>query len=140
MAIYTKKLKYVSLSIDGNEFRAQCYHWKIIDNTEDGDKQYTYGPDGQNEDREDVDPDFSLELKFFSDWRTPTGISHWLWTNRGLIVDVEIGHNLGDTGADPSWTGTVEVKAPPVAGEVRTTEITEITLPFVGEPVYVPAA
>jgi hypothetical protein len=140
MSIHKGTLKYVSFDFDGNEFRAQLKSWKLNNNSDDPDKIYTFGPDGQNEDSEDEVPDWELELSFYSDWRTPTGISHWLWLNRGNTVTYTIHHNLGSTGEDPTFSGEVKIKAPSVGGDVRTTEVTDLTLPVVGEPDYTPPA
>lgn len=140
MSIHRNQLKYVSLDIGGNEFRAAISTWRLVDNTEDPEKIYSYGADGQNEDTEEEVPDWALELTFFSDWRTPTGLNHYLWTNAGQVVTYTIGHHLGTTGEDPEFSGEVRLKRTPVGGQVRTTEVTELTLPIVGVPDYTPAA
>lgn len=140
MSIHTNKLKYISLELDGEEFRAQLRSWRLVPNDEEGDSIYTYGVDGQNEDTEDADVTWTLELSFYADYRSPTGISHWLWVHGGETVAFTIEHNLGSAGEDPQWTGEVKIKKPAVGGEVRTTELTEVTLALAGEPTYVPAA
>lgn len=140
MSIHTGQLKYLSLNIDGNEFRAQLKSWNLNNNSDDPDKIYTYGADGQNEDSEEEIPSWELVLSFYSDWRTPTGISHYLWINGGQTVDYTIEHNLGSTGNNPTFSGQVKLKRPSVGGDVRTTEVTDITLAVVGEPDYDPPA
>lgn len=140
MSIHKNQLKYVSFELDGNEFRAQLQTWNLNDNTDDPDKIYTYGPDGQNEDSEDEVADWELALKFFSDWRTPTGLNHYLWSNAGNVVAYTIHHNLGTTGEDPTFSGEVKLKRTSVGGDVRTTEVTELTLPIIGTPDYDPPA
>lgn len=140
MSIHRNQLKYVSLDIGGNEFRAAIQTWRLVDNTEDPEKIYSYGPDGQNEDTEEEVADWALELTFYSDWRTPVGLNHYLWTNAGQEVAYTIGHHLGTTGEDPEFSGTVKLKRTSVGGQVRTTELTELTLPIVGVPDYTPAA
>lgn len=140
MSIHATTLKYVSIVIGGNEFRAQIRTWNLVDNTDDPDSIFTYGPDGQNEDTEEATPSWALELTFYSDWRTPTGLNHYLWSNHGQVAAFTIGHNLGVDGSDPEFTGEVKLKRTSVGGDVRTKEVTELTLPLVGEPDYVPAA
>jgi hypothetical protein len=140
VSIHKQQLKYISLEVDGSEFRAQLKEWHLNNNTDTPDKIYTFGPDGSNEDSEDVVPDWELELSFYSDWRAPEGISHWLWTNKGRTVTYTIQHNLGVTGENPTFSGELTVVAPSVGGAARETEITDITLPVVGEPDYDPPA
>jgi len=140
MSIHAPTLKYVSLDIGGNEFRAQITDWKLTDETDEGDSIFTYGPDGQNEDQEEGTDAWNLELKFFADYRTPTGLNHYLWTNAGQTAEYTIHHNLGTAGSDPVFSGEVKLKRPNVGGEVRTKELTELTLKVVGVPDYTPAA
>lgn len=140
MSIHAPTMKYVSLDIGGNEFRAQITDWKLTDQTDDGDSIYTYGPDGQNEDTEEPTDQWNLELKFYADYRTPTGLNHYLWTNAGQTAAYTIHHNLGTDGSDPEFSGEVKLKRPSVGGEVRTKELTELTLPVLGVPDYTPAA
>jgi hypothetical protein len=140
VSIHANQLKYVSLEIGGNEFRAQIEDWKLTDNTDDPETIYSYGADGENEDTEEENPAWSLELKFYSDWRTPTGLNHYLWTNAGQVVNYTILHNLGSAGENPEFAGQVKLKRTSVGGTVRTTERTELTLPVVGVPDYTPAA
>jgi hypothetical protein len=140
VSIHATTLKYVSLDIGGNEFRAQIRTWRLTDDTDEPDKIHTFGPDGQNEDTEEATPSWNLELEFFSDWRTPTGLNHYCWSNHGTVAEFTIHHNLGTAGSDPVFTGEVKIKRTSVGGEVRTKEVTELTLPIVGEPDYAPAA
>lgn len=140
MSIHANQLKYVSFDIGGTDFRAAIKTWRLVDNTDEPETIYSYGPDGQNEDTEEENPAWALELEFYSDWRTPTGLNHYLWTNAGTTVTYTIGHNLGSTGEDPEFSGEVKLKRTSVGGEVRTTEMTELTLPVVGVPDYTPAA
>ncbi len=140
MSIHHNTLKYVSLEIGGNEFRAQISTWRLVDNTDEPEKIYSFGADGENEDSEDPEDARGLELKFFSDWRTPTGLNHYMWTNAGQTVNYTIIHNLGSAGESPEFAGQVKLKRTPVGGDVRTTEVTELTLPVVGVPDYTPAA
>jgi len=140
VSIHAPTMKYVSLDIGGNEFRAQIKTWKLTDDTDDPDSIYTFGADGQNEDTEEPNPKWNLELEFYADWRAPTGLNHYLWSNPGQVAAYTIHHNLGTDGSDPVFSGEVKLKRTPVGGEVRTKELTELTLPVVGEPDYAPAA
>ncbi len=129
-----RRLKTITLSIDTTQYECQVQSWQIVNNTDDGDKHYTFCPDGEF--REDADDDYALELTFFSDWRKPTGISHFLWTNDKQEVAFELHHHPDIPAEHVMWTGTVRIKAPNIGGEARTEEMTEVTLPIVGRPSY----
>ena len=140
MSIHAPTMKYVSLEIGGIEFRAQITDWKLVDETDEGDSIFTYGADGQNEDSEEPTDAWNLELKFYADYRSPSGLNHYLWTNAPGTATYTIHHNLGTDGSDPVFSGEVKLKRPSVGGEVRTKELTELTLKVVGVPDYTPAA
>lgn len=131
MPIQNRRLKRVTFTLGGTDYACQLRSWKINNDTEDGDPLYSYCPDG--EDREETDDRFSLELSFFSDWRS-AGISEYLWTNAGARPTFVLDHHPGIVGEEQRFTGTVVIKAPSVGGEVRTTELTDVTLQCIGKP------
>lgn len=133
MTAYNKRLKEITFTLGGTEFQCQLNSWKLANNTDDGDKMFTYCPDGEF--REEADDDWALELKFFSDWRS-AGISDFLVANDQLTAAFQLDHYPGVVGTHVRWTGTVKVKAPSVGGDVRTTEMTEVTLQVIGKPIY----
>lgn len=132
----SRKLKIVTFTLAGISFQCQLQKWKLNNNTEDGERFYTFcggGPEGEF--REDAEPDYALEMTFFSDWRS-AGISDYLTVNDQLTVAFLLDHHPDIVGEHVKWTGSVKVKAPPVGGDARKTEMTEITLPVIGKPVY----
>lgn len=133
MAAHNRRLKTITFSLGATQFECQLSSWVLQNNTEDGERMFTFCPDGEF--REEADDDYALELKFFSDWRS-AGISHFLVTNDQLNAAFVLDHLPGIVGEQVRWTGTVKVKAPNVGGEVRTTEVTEVTLQCIGKPVY----
>ncbi|GEL17688.1 hypothetical protein [Pseudonocardia asaccharolytica] len=133
MVAHNRKLKQITFDLGGVEYQCQVVSWQMVNNSEDGEKRYTYCPDGEF--REETDPDWSLELTFYSDWRSG-GISDFLTLQDGQDVAFQLDHHPDIPAEHVRWTGTVTVKAPSVGGEVRTTEQTEVTLPCVGKPVY----
>jgi hypothetical protein len=133
MAAHNRKLKVVEFSIDGEQFECQLTDWKIVNNTEDGERMYTFCPDGEF--REETDPDYALELKFFSDWRSD-GVSDWLTLHDQETVGFVLDHHYDIPAEHVRWAGDVKIKAPSVGGEARTTELTETTLQCVGKPAY----
>lgn len=127
-----KRRKLITLSIDGQSYECQVSTCRVVNNTPDGDRLYTYCPDGEQ--REEADPDYALELTYFTDW-TVTGISWALTQLDGQLADF----SFTDYPDDPAWTvvttGQVKVRAPGVGGEVRTNDTQELTLPIIGKPV-----
>jgi hypothetical protein len=131
--VHHRKLKVITLDIGGENFEAQCRTWNIENETEDGDKQYTYAPNGEFE--EETDPDFRLTATFFSDWRSE-GVSTFLWEHDGETVPFRIDHHPDIPGEHVRWDGFVKIKAPNVGGDARTTEVSEIELRCIGKPTF----
>ena len=132
-AAHNRKVKIIEFDIDGTQFECQVQTWNLANNTEDGEKFYSQCPDGEF--REDAEPDYALELTFFSDWRSD-GISDFLWAHDQETLDFTLDHHPDIVGEHVQWTGQVKVKAPNVGGEARTTEMTEVTIPCIGKPTY----
>lgn len=135
--IHKRKIKLIEFSL-GNDpsdiaFECQISEWTLNNNTEDGDKIYTLCPTG--EDTEETDPDYTLDLTAFSDWRSD-GFSDYLWKHDGETVDFRLVHHPDIPAEKVSWTGQAKIKAPSVAGVARETETTAVTLTLVGKPVY----
>lgn len=133
MAAHNRRLKTITFTLGATAFECQVKSWQIVNNTEDGERQFTFCPDGEF--YEEADDTYALELTFFSDWRSG-GISDFLVANNQTNVAFQLDHHPAIVGEHVRWTGTVKVKAPTVGGEVRTTEMTEVTLPVIGKPVY----
>ncbi len=131
-----RKLKIITFTLGGNSFQCQLNEWHMKNGTEDGEKFYTFcGPGTEGEFREDAEPDFSLELKFFADWHL-NGISDYLWLNDQLTVAFVLDHHPDLIGEHVRWAGSCKIKAPDVGGPARTTERTDITIPVIGKPAY----
>jgi hypothetical protein len=128
---HNRKLKTLTFDIDGTEFQIQCNTWKIVNNSQEGAKQYVYVPN--EEFNEESDPDYSLEATFFSDWRS-AGISDFCWEHDGETIPVTIDHHPDIPAEHVRWTGEVKIKAPDVGGDVRTTEVTAVTMTWQGNP------
>lgn len=137
MTIHKRQIKLIEFSLGDDPadiaFECQISAWTLNNNTEDGDKIYTLCPTG--EDVEDTDPDYSLDLTAFSDWRSD-GFSDYLWKHDGETVDFRLDHHPDIPAEHVSFSGEVKIKAPSVGGEARANEITEVTLVIVGKPVY----
>lgn len=133
MTFHNRRLKVITLDLDGTNFECQVKTWNIANNTNDGDKIYTYCPDGES--REETEPDYALELTAFADWRSD-GFSDFLWTNDGEDVTFQLDHHPDIALEHVRWAGTLRIKAPSVGGDARTTEETDVTLQIIGLPAY----
>lgn len=135
---HQRRLKAVQFALDGQSFECQLRNWNFDPGEQDGDRLYTFCPDetGANQVIEETDPEPELTLEFLSDWRVG-GISDFLWQNRGQMASVSIVHHPGRPDERVQFSGQVLLKAPAVGGEVRTTEVQEVTMQvlFV-EPLY----
>jgi hypothetical protein len=132
-SIHQRRLKLLQLGLGLQQSQCQLRSWKLNNNTPDGARTYAYCPDG--EDVTEVDPDWSVDLEFYADWR-PGGISDYLMQHDGEQVDFTIDHYPDIPEEHVTWTGKLLIKAPSVGGEVRTTEMTAVTLQIIGKPTF----
>jgi hypothetical protein len=133
VSVHSRKVKLIEFDLSSTSFECQVQSWTMANNTDDGERYYTQCPDGEF--REDPEPDYALELTFFSDWQL-AGISDFLTAHDGERVAFQLDHHPDITGEHVRWAGFLTVKAPSVGGEARTTEMTEVTLPVEGKPTY----
>lgn len=133
MSVLQRRLKLVTFTLGATSFECQLNSWILDIGEQDGDRQYTFCPDGAF--TEETDPDPTLQLKFFSDWRSG-GVSDYLWVNRGLVVAYVLDHHPDIAAEHVRFSGNVRIKAPPVGGDARTTEISEVTLQCQEIPTY----
>jgi len=133
MPAHGTKLKVITLTIDGEDYSCQLRAFTLDPGIPDGDTLYTFCPSGTVVDEGEPNP--TLQLTFLSDWRTG-GISRILTENSGDEVPFVLDNHPDIPAEWVRWTGTVKLKAPPVGGEARAMELSEITLKCVGEPVF----
>ncbi|WP_188193443.1 hypothetical protein [Nonomuraea sp. SYSU D8015] len=133
MPPHNRKLKTINFALGGTQFECQISNWNLENNSEDGERFYTFCPDGEF--REEAEPEYALNLTFFSDWRN-NGISDFLVDNDGLNATFTLDHHPDIPAEHVTWSGTVRIKAPNVGGDARTTETQEVTLQVIGKPVY----
>lgn len=133
MSVHNRKLKQIEFSIAEAAYQCQIQNWRMVNNTEDGERMYTQCPDGEF--REEPDPDYALELLFFADWRA-NGISDWLTQHDGETAVFQLDHFPDIPAEHVRWTGELYVRAPGAGGDGRTTETAELTLQVKGKPVY----
>lgn len=133
MPAHSRQLKLIEFTIDDTNYECQITNWQFDPGIPDSEIVYTFCPDGAA--AEDGTPSPSLQLTFLSDWRDG-GISDFLTQNSGSDADFVLDHHPDIPTEHVRWTGTLRVKAPPVGGEARSGERTEITLQCIGDPVY----
>lgn len=133
---HNRRLKKIQFALNALNFECQLSSWSLDPGIEDGDRHYTFcSNEADNSFIEETDQEATLELTFFSDWRS-NGISDFLWANSGQEATFTINHHPGVAGEHVQWTGRVMLKAPAVGGEARAIEVTEITLAVIGKPTY----
>jgi hypothetical protein len=136
MPFHNRKLKVITFTAGGIAFQTQVQTWNLANNTEDGEKIYSFaGPGPIGEDREETDPDYALEATFYADWRSD-GVSDWATAHDGETVAFVLEHHPDIPEEHVTWSGDLIVKAPNVGGDARTTEMSEVTWPIIGKPVY----
>lgn len=133
MTAHNLKLKIITFTLGGVSFECQLSSWKVVNGSGDGERFYTYCADGEF--IEDVEPDYQLELKFFSDWRS-NGISDYLQLNDLATAGFVLDHHPDVPAEHVRWSGNCKIKAPDAGGDVRTTEVQEATLKCIGKPTY----
>jgi hypothetical protein len=133
VAVHQHRLKIVTFTLAGVDYSCQLNSWTLNNNTVDGVKTFTYCPD--SEFRTETDNDYSLTMKFYSDWRAG-GISDYLWNNSRAIAAFVLDHHPDLVGEHIRWAGNCVIKAPTVGGDVRTTEETSQTLLILGLPIF----
>lgn len=135
MPNHHRKLKLIEFALGTPpvQFECQLSSWQVVNNTEDGDKRYTFCPDGEY--REETDPDYALQLTFDSDWKL-NGISDFLQEHDGEESAFTLSHHPDIPEENVTWTGVCVIKAPNVGGDARTTEQQEVTLLCIGKPLY----
>lgn len=130
MTAYNKRLKDLTLSIGAIAIECQVTDFKINPPQNVGDLVYTYCLDGSF--REEVDDDdWTLDLKWVTDWRTGS-LNRYLWANQGATAAFTLQLHPSTVGSKVQWAGSILVRAPAVGGEVRTTEMSEMTFTGVG--------
>ena len=141
MSVHHSKIKQISFTLDADQegietplnFECQIQNWTLTPPQEDGARFYTQCPDGEF--LEDVEPVWSLELNFFSDW-TANGISDFLAANAGKLADFVLDHHPDVPEEHVTWDGVLKLKCPPIGGEARSTETQTVTFACIGEPAY----
>lgn len=136
MTVHHRKIKMIQFSINTIEFNCQVQTWNVVNNTEMGDKQYAMcGGGSESEFREEGEPDYTLEMTVYADWRLD-GISDFLTAHDGEIAEFTADWHPDIPGEHVRRTGRLYVKDPGMGGEARATETHEITLQIIGKPTY----
>lgn len=133
MTLHQVRLKLINFTLGGNSFECQVQSWTLDPGVNDGDRLYSYCPDGVAIEETDNEP--TLQLKFYADYRS-AGVSNYLWTNANATVAFTLDHHPDIVGEHVRWSGNVLIKPPPVGGDVRDVEYSEVTLQCVGDPTF----
>jgi hypothetical protein len=132
MTVHQNRLKVINFTIGATAYDCQIQSWNVDPGVQDGDRQYTYCSSGVNSFIEETDSEPTLQLKFYSDWRSPTGLSSFLWQNPNVVATFQLDHHPDIASEHVVWSGSVLLQPPPAGGDARDTEISEITLMVIG--------
>ncbi|MGL5909491.1 MAG: hypothetical protein ACRCZP_05785 [Phycicoccus sp.] len=124
---HVRKHKIITLDVGGEDFAVQLREYALTDETDEGDRLYTFAPDGEFE--EETDPVWNLELTLLSDWRV-NGVSDFMFSHHNEVVPFQLDINPDVPGEHVRFTGSLKIKAPTVGGEARTTATHEVTFPL----------
>ncbi len=132
-----RKIKHLVLDVGGTEYQIQCRKAQVVNDTGDGETVYTLGDNGQGDSTgfvEAADPDWALDLGFFSDWQL-AGINDFMWDNDGQTVTFRLELYPDEPEHHVIFDGEVTIKAPSAGGEVRAQDVTEMKLKCPNKPV-----
>jgi hypothetical protein len=136
VSAHNRRLKFITLDLEVDEdsisIECQVRRWRIANNTDDGEKMFTFCPDGEF--REEADPDYAFEMSVLADWRS-TGISRWMAAHDGDTASVILRSHPHLDGETVQWEFTAKVKEPSYGDDVRVTELHEVVWPIIGRPV-----
>jgi hypothetical protein len=137
MSINQDRLKILYLTIDGISFDCQVSSFNMNPNAKTGTQQYTYcaAGEGNNSFYEETDDQWTLEIKFFSDW-TVNGISDYLMAHNKETAAFVLDHHPDLPTKHVRWSGNLVILAPAVGGDSRTTESQDVTFSIIGKPDY----
>lgn len=133
MSVQVRRLKLLQLTIGSVSVECQLNSWTLDPGTKDGDRLYTYCPDGVAIAETDNEP--TLQVKIFADWRA-AGFSDFVWSNPNTVVAFTLDHHPDIALEHVRWTGSLLIKPAPVGGDARDNEETDITFQVVGDPIY----
>lgn len=133
VAVHQRRLKVITFVLGGTDYSCQVNSWTMNNETVDGTKTFTYCPN--SEFRTETDDNWTITLKFFSDWRAG-GISDYLSANTRAVAAFQLDHHPDIVGEHVRWSGNCVLKAPTAGGDVRITEETSVTLLILGLPNY----
>lgn len=133
MSLKVRRLKVITLTIGGVSVECQLNSWTLDPGVQDGDRLYSYCPDGEDVSETDSEP--TLQVKTYSKW-TAGGFEDFLWANRGTVVAFELNHHPDILGEHVRWTGQLKIQPAPVGGDRGDNEETDITFQVIGDPVY----
>lgn len=133
MSVHHRKVKLIQFSLLTTNFECQIQNYTLDPGIAEGERQFTLCPDGSF--IEEPEPEGTLELTLFNDWRSG-GISDFMWQNKGQEANFTLDLHPDIPDEHVQFTGRVRLAPPPVTGEARTTETTEMSLQLLDIPTY----
>jgi len=121
------------LTIGATSFQDQVTDWRLENGAGEGDRTPTYSPEGEVV--EDAEPEYTLNISFFHDWRVG-GISDFLQVNRGQEAAFVAVQHADLAELTHHYSGTLKLKAPPAGGAAGENDAAEVELTVIGRPTY----
>lgn len=139
LPIHHRKIKVITLTIGTVVVESQVQSWTMNNNTDDGDKLYAQSSAGAaGEFRDEAEPDYSLDLTLYSDWRS-AGITRYLTEHDQETAAFVLDHHPDVALEHVTWAGDLKLRAPNAGGDARTNEMTQVTLVVIGKPAFTAA-
>jgi hypothetical protein len=125
----------VTIAGSATNWAGQLLAIQPTNNTDAGDLFWTFGADNgtDNVGREETDPDWSITLRGKADWAA-SGISRFLAANDRTNKVLTVVFDVGVTGWERTWTGTVYLVMPGDGGDARSAQEFEVTWAYHGKP------
>lgn len=127
---HIRRLKLITLTLGATEVSGQINSWTLDPGIKLGDQLWTFATagEGHNMAYEETDPQATLELKFYDDWRNG-GISDFLWrTTPNTVVGFQLDHHPDITAEHVVVAGSLVVLPHPIGGDARANEQGDMTL------------
>jgi hypothetical protein len=121
---HIRRLKILTLTLGSTEISGQVNSWNFDPGFKLGDQVWTFSTagEGHNMAYEETDPQATLQIKFFDDWRNG-GISDFLYsTTPNTVVTFALEHHQDITAEHISLAGSLVVLPHVIGGDARANE------------------
>jgi hypothetical protein len=127
---HQRRITTISLSVDGTDFSTQIQTFNFDPGVKVGTQQFTLSSagEGHNAFYEDTDPEATLEIKGYEDWRSD-GLSDFIYSNVNAVVDFVLEQNPDVSAEHTLISGSLKIIPHVTGGDARTTAMLDATFP-----------